>query len=227
MQRIDGRKPDEIRPMVAKVGVVPNANGSAYFGFGRTRAVAAVYGPRTVFPKFKMLSNRALLNTTYVMAPFSTTERSNPGPSRRSQEISLVTRHSLEPALFLEEFPKSAIDVFIMIVSAEAGTRTAGINAASLALADAGMPMKDLVCAVAAGKIGDEYMLDLVGKEEDETDCDLPVAIMPRTGAFTLMQLDGDLPKADVTKVVQLARKGCEQIYEVQKKALCEKWRNV
>ncbi len=224
MQRIDGRQPDEIRQMVCKAGVIPNANGSAYFGFGKTRAIAAVYGPRTVFPKFKTISNRALLNTTYAMAPFSTTERVNPGPSRRSQEISMVTRHALEPAVFLDEFPKTAIDVFIMILSAEAGTRTAGINAASVALADAGMPMKDLVCAVAAGKIGDQYMLDLVGKEEDETDCDLPVAMMPRSGKFTLMQLDGDLPKEEVLKVVQLARKGCEQIYEVQKKALMERW---
>jgi len=224
MARIDGRKPDELRQMVCKAGVIPNANGSAYFGFGKTRAIAAVYGPRTVFPKFKTLSTRALLQTTYAMAPFSTTERVNPGPSRRTQEISLVTRHALEPALFLDEFPKSAIDVFVMIVSAEAGTRTAGINAASVALADAGMPMKDLVAAVAAGKIGDDYVLDLVGEEEDQTDCDLPIAIMPRTGKFTLMQLDGDLPKEDIKKVVMLAKAGCEKVYDVQKKALLERW---
>lgn len=224
MERIDGRKADEIRPMVAKAGVIPNAQGSGYFAFGRTIAIAAVYGPREVFPKFKAQSDKALLNTVYTMVPFSTSERSRPGRSRRSQEISMVTRKALEPAIFLEEYPKSSIDVYVTIISAEAGTRTAGINASSLALADAGIPMRDLVTAVATGKIGDEYVIDLVGKEEEQTACDLPIAMLPRTGKISLLQLDGDMPKEDVVAAITLAQKGCRDIYTVLQKALRERW---
>jgi exosome complex component RRP41 len=175
-------------------------------------------------PKHKQVSDRAVLQTFYLMAPFSTNERVRPGPSRRSQEISKVTREALEPALFLEEFPKTGIYVFIDIIQADAGTRTAGINAASVALADAGIPMRDLVAAVAAGKIEDHFVLDLGGKEEEATQCDMPVAYMPRKKQVTLLQMDGDLSPEDAKEVMKTAIKGCEIMYEKQKQALREKW---
>jgi exosome complex component RRP41 len=224
MERADGRKADELRPLVIKAGVVPNANGSALVSLGKTTAIAAVYGPRPFHPKRLQVFDRAILTTKYSMLPFSTKERVRPGPSRRSMEICKVTRQSLEPAIFLEEFPKTGIDVFIDIIQANAGTRTVGINAASVALADAGIPMRDLVASVAAGKIENEYVLDLAGKEEDTTACDLPIAYMPRKKQVTLMQLDGDLSAEDVKKVMQLAIKGCEQVYEKQKEALRKRW---
>jgi exosome complex component RRP41 len=224
MKRADGRKEDEIRPIVMEAGVIPNARGSAMVKMGKTIAVAAVYGPRTMHPRHKQLSDRASLNTTYAMVPFSCTDRIRPGYSRRSIEICKVTRQALEPVVFLEEFPKSAIDVFINIISANAGTRTAGINAASLALADAGIPMRDLVASVAAGKIGKDYVMDLAGKEEEETFCDLPVAYSPKAKKITLLQMDGDLSPEDVKKVIELAIKGCEKLYEMQKEALRKRW---
>ncbi len=224
MKREDGRKADEMRSTTMTVGVIPNANGSAMVKMGNTVAVAAVYGPREMHPKHKQISDRANLNTIYAMVPFSCTDRIRPGYSRRSQEICKVTRQALESAVFLEDFPKAAIDVYINIISANAGTRAAGINAASLALADAGIPMRDLVASIAAGKIGDEYVLDLAGKEEEETFCDLPLAYMPKSKKITLLQMDGDLSPQDVKKVMELAIKGCEQLYKMQKEALKKRW---
>ncbi|MEE9406035.1 MAG: exosome complex exonuclease Rrp41 [Candidatus Aenigmarchaeota archaeon] len=224
MKRADGRKADEIRPIVMEAGVIPNAKGSAMVRMGNTVAVAAVYGPREMHPKHKQISDRANLNTIYAMVPFSCTDRIRPGYSRRSQEICKVTRQALEPAVFLEDYPKAAIDVYINIISANAGTRTAGINAASLALADAGIPMRDLVASVATGKIGNDYVMDLAGKEEEETVCDLPVAYMPKSKQITLLQMDGDLSPEDVKKVMELAIKGCEKIYKMQKEALKKRW---
>ena len=136
----------------------------------------------------------------------------------------MVTREALEPAIFLEEFPKTGIYLFIEIIQADAGTRTAGINAASVALADAGIPMRDLVTAVAAGRVGGECFLDLEYKEEEETAADLPIAYMPRSKKITLLQMDGDLPVKDVKAVMQMAIKGCEIMYEKQKQALRERW---
>ena len=224
MKRLNNRQADELRPIVAKAGVIPNANGSGYFSLGNTIAVAGVYGPRILHPRRFQSSERAVLRTIYSMTPFSTKERIRPGPSRRSKEICKVTREALEPALFLEDFPKAGIDVFITIIQAEAGTRTAGINAASIALADAGIPMRDLVTAVAAGKIEDTYVIDLEGKEEDMTKCDLPVAYLPRKKEFTLLQMDGDLTAQEAQEVIALALKGCETVYQKQKQALMEKW---
>lgn len=224
MKRKNNRKANETRPIIVKAGIIPNANGSALFSFGRTTAIAAVYGPREKHPRRLQESEKAVLKTIYTMAPFSTTDRVRPGPSRRSSEICKVTRDALAPAIFLEEYPKSAIDVFITIIQAEAGTRTAGINAASVALADAGIAMRDLVTSVAAGKIGGEYAVDLEGKEEDETDCDLPIAYMPRTKKVTLLQLDGDLPPKDVNGAIKAAIKATEEIYKKQKEALSKRW---
>lgn len=224
MKRKDGRKPGDLRPVEIKAGVIEQADGSAMVRMGRTIAMAAVYGPREMHPRRMQKSERAFLKTIYRMAPFSTTDRCRPGKSRRSQEISLVTREALEPAIFLEDFPKTGIYLFIEIIQADAGTRTAGINAASVALADAGIPMRDLVTAVAAGKVGNEYFLDLEYKEEEETAADLPIAYMPRSKKITLLQMDGDLPVKDVKAVMQTAIKGCEILYEKQKQALRERW---
>ena len=224
MKREDGRKADEIRPIVMKAGVVPNANGSAFVSFGNTTAVAAVYGPKVLHPRRIQLPDRAFLKTVYSMVPFSTKERCRPGPSRRSKEICFVTRQALVPAVFVEEFPKAGIEIYIDVIEANAGTRTVGINAASIALADAGVPMRGLVTSVAAGKIGNDYVLDLAGKEEEETACDLPIAYMPEEDKITLMQMDGDLSAADAKKVIELAIKGCKLLYKKQREALEERW---
>ena len=224
MKRNDGRKAEDLRPLEIKAGIIERADGSAMVKMGRTHALAAVYGPKELYPKFLQRPDKAVLQCKYSMAPFSTEDRVKPGFSRRSIEISKVMREALEPVIFLEEYPKTAIQVHVEILQADAGTRTAAINAAAVALADAGIPMRDLISSVSAGKIGNEYVLDLAGKEEEETDCDLPVAYSSRAKQITLLQMDGDLPTKDVKEVIKLAIKGCEQIYKEQKRALTERW---
>lgn len=224
MKREDGRRHEEMRPLVIKAGVLKEANGSALVKLGKTTAIAAVYGPRETHPRHMTRPDNALLRCYYNMAPFSTKERVRPGRSRRSTEISKVTREALEPAIFLNEYPKASIEVFIEILQADAGTRTAGINAASVALADAGIPMRDLVASVAAGRIDGKPVLDMTGKEEEETDCDLPIAYMPREKKITLMQMDGDIQQKDLKEVINTAIKACEEIYKKQKEALKERW---
>ena len=225
MPREDGRKPDELREVEMKVGVIKNADGSAMVRLGKTIAYAAVYGPREMHPKHLQDNEKAVLTCIYMMAPFSTMERVRPGPSRRSQEISLVTKSALESVVQLKDYPKSAIDIYIIITQANAGTRTAGINAASLALADAGIHMTDLVVSIAGGKIGDDYVVDLTGDEEKTTACDLPIAYLPRTKKITLLQLDGDLTKEDVKGVLELDIKACEKLYKMQVEALKNRWK--
>ena len=223
-KRLDGRKPDELREIEMKVGVIPNANGSAQVRFGNTVAIAGVYGPRIAHPRHLQKHDRAIIKCRYNMAPFSVEDRARPGPSRRSSEISKVTRLALEPVLFLEDYPKTAIDVYIEILQADGSTRVTGINAASLALADAGVPMKDLVVALSGGKIDDTLILDLCGKEDNYSEADIPCAIMPRRKEITLLQMDGRLKPEEVKAIVKNVLKAGENVYKKQKEALMKKY---
>jgi exosome complex component RRP41 len=169
---------------------------------------------------------RGVLRCTYDLLSFSVSDRKRPGPSRRSQEISKMTEWALTPVLNLEEFPSTVIDVQIYIIQADAGTRTAGINAASLALAHAGIPMKNLICSVAIGKLDKDFVVDVDKSEEDfkggEGPTDFPVAKIAGTDQFTLLQLDGKIQPDKVKEVIKLANEACEKIYDAQKKALKE-----
>jgi len=223
-RRIDGRKKYELRPIHMEVGVLKNADGSAYVEWGKNRILAAVYGPREIHPKHLQRPDRAILRVRYNMAPFSVEERKKPGPDRRSVEISKVVRGALEPALLLEMFPRTSIDIFIEVLQADAGTRVAGIAAASLALADAGIPMRDLVAACAAGKIDGEIVLDLNKDEDNYGQSDIPVAIMPLKNDITLLQMDGYLTKEEFVEAVRLAIKGAKAVYQKQREALKVKY---
>ncbi|GAB6102809.1 exosome complex exonuclease Rrp41 [Thermococcus atlanticus] len=222
--RIDGRKKYELRKIHMEVGVLKNADGSAYVEWGKNKILAAVYGPREIHPKHLQRPDRAILRVRYNMAPFSVEERKKPGPDRRSVEISKVIRGALEPALILQLFPRTAVDVFIEVLQADAGTRVAGIAAASLALADAGIPMKDLVAACAAGKIEGEIVLDLNKEEDNYGEADVPVAIMPLKNDITLLQMDGYLTKEEFNEAIKLAIKGAKAVYQKQREALRDKY---
>ena len=226
IKRPDGRKPNELRKMVAKVGIIPNADGSALFAFGDTIAIAAVYGPRKLHPQHMQDPATSVLRCNYDLLSFSVEDRKKPGPSRRSSEISKVAGWALEPVIDLEAFPNTVIDVQIYILQADAGTRTAGINAASMALAHAGIPMKDLVCSLAVGKLDKDFVVDLTKEEEDfeegEGATDFALAKLANSDEFSLLQLDGKIRPNEVTEILVLASEACKEIYEVQKKALKE-----
>jgi exosome complex component RRP41 len=221
-KRLDGRAFDEVRDMKIKARVIPQADGSCELEIGETKVIAAVYGPKKVLPKHKEEATRAHLNVIYSMDAFSTSERCRPGPSRRSKEISKVMNEALAPAIILEKYPLTAINVFVNIINANAGTRTAAINAVSVALADAGIEMRDLVASVAAGKIDGEIVVDLFQDEDNFGDGDLPIAILPRSGEITLLQFDGDMTSAEVKKAISMCKKACLKIAEMQRKAIVD-----
>ncbi|MEK6825096.1 MAG: exosome complex exonuclease Rrp41 [Nanoarchaeota archaeon] len=224
MKRASGRKADEMREMTAKVGVIPNADGSAMFSFGKTIAIAAVYGPRQLHPQHMQNPSTGILRVTYDLLSFSVSDRKKPGPSRRSQEISKVIEWALLPVLELKEFPNTVIDVQVYIPHADASTRVAAINAAAMALAHAGIPMRDLVSAVSIGKLDKELVVDVDKDEEDfhegEGPTDFPMAKIANRNEFTLLQLDGKIQPELVKKAIAMGQKACNEIYAVQQKAL-------
>jgi len=222
--RLDGRGLNELRPTKIEVGVLSNADGSAYIEQGKSKILAAVYGPKEVHPKHLALPDRAVLRCRYHMAPFSVEERKSPAPSRREMELSKVIREALEPSVFVEYYPRTSIDLFIEVLQADGGTRCSGITVASLALADAGIPMRDLVAACAAGKVEGRLALDLTDLEDKGGEADVPLAWMPNLNAVTLLQMDGMLTMEEFEHVVNLALEGCKQIYQLQKETLKAKY---
>lgn len=222
--RCDGRRIDEPRRIMIKAGVLKNTNGSAYIEFGENKILAGVFGPRDVHPKHLANTDRGILRCRYHMQPFSVGERKNPAPSRREIEISKVIKEALEPAVMLESFPRTVVDVFIEILQADGGSRCAALDAAAVALADAGIPMRDMVSACAAGKVADTIVLDINNEEDQEGQADMPVAYMPNLGKVTLIQLDGVLTPQEYERCVNTAIGGCKLVYEIQKKALREKF---
>jgi len=223
-KRPDGRKFDELRQIKAEVGVIPNADGSAMFAFGKTVAIAAVYGPKPLHPQHMQDPQRGIIRCNYNMLPFSVTERARPGPSRRSKEIGMITESALSGIVKLERFPGTVIDVEIMILQANASTRCAGINAAAMALVDAGIVMNEMVSSVSIGKIDDKIVTDLTKEEEDyeegEGATDIPITMTSYTGKIAHLQLDGKIPTKRLKEVVEAAQKACKKIYEYQIKVL-------
>jgi exosome complex component RRP41 len=223
-KRTDGRSIDELREIKLTVGILKNANGSAFIEFGKNKIIVAVYGPREVHPKHMAQPDKCVLRCRYHMSPFSTDTRKNPAPSRREIEISKVMREALEPAVVLEDYPRAAIDIFVEVLQADGGSRCAGITAASIALADAGINMRDLVAACAAGKINDKIVLDINDVEDKEGSADMPVAYLPNLEQISLLQLDGVLTQSQFTECLEKAVQGCKMVYEIQRKALMEKY---
>lgn len=222
--RTDGRRPDELRPLKIQVGLLKNADGSAYIELGKNKIIVAVYGPREAHPRHVVIPDRAIVRCRYHMAPFSVDERKSPGFSRREIELSKVIREALEPAIFIEEFPRTAIDIFIEVLEADGGTRTASITAASVALADAGIPLKDLVAATAIGKIEGRLVIDLNGLEDQYGEGDMPIAMMPSLGQITLLQADGRFSGEEFEEGLKMAINAIKKIYKVQKEALKKRY---
>jgi len=226
-KRIDGREKDEVRETKMEVGVLDEADGSAMVETGNTRVVASVFGPQELHPQHLQKSDRAVIKMRYNMAPFSVDDRMRPGPNRRAKEIGLVARRALEPAIELANFPKAGIDISMEVIESDGGTRVTGINAAALALADAGIPMKGLVSATAAGVVEDEVVLDVNGEEDKHGNADIPIAVINGGEEITLLQMDGDITSGTLDECLELARDGCEQLYEQQREALLEKYEEI
>jgi exosome complex component RRP41 len=226
--RFDKRKATEMRPMEMSIGFLPNCAGSARVKVGETIVVAGVYGPKKVRPKHGELKEKLLIRCYYDLVSFSVPDRARPGPSRRSTELGMVIRDALERSVFTEFYPRSMIEVFVEVVQADAGSRCASIIAASLALADAGIEMRDLMPSVACGKIDDLICVDLTKAEEDVHDgggaTDVPIAYLPSTDEITLLQLDGKISKEELGQAIKMGVVACKEIHKQMKQTIINKY---
>lgn len=212
--RLDGRRPHELRKIVCRMGVFKQADGSAYIEMGNTKALATVYGPHEVTNKSKILHDRVLLNCQFSMATFSTGERKKrPKGDRKSTETSMLIRRTFDAAILTQMYPRSQIDIYVQILQADGSNQSACINAATLALIDAGIPMKDYVSACTVSFVNDQPLMDVNYLEESFGGPQLSLAVLPKSGNIVMFQMDSRLHIDNLEKVLELAKKGCSDIH--------------
>jgi exosome complex component RRP41 len=220
-KRLDGRSQEDLRPIRMEVGILPEADGSAYIEWGGNKIICGVYGPRACIPKHDASPYHAVVKCRYMMSPFaSLEEHSRSGPSRRSVELSKVIREVFENTVKSEAFPNTQIDVFIDVLQAEGGTRAASITVAAHALANAGIPMKDMVNSVAVGKAGGELIVDLGKVEDNFGQSDMPIAFSHRDKKLHLLQMDGLLTKEELSTMIDMAMRASDNLFEKQAAAI-------
>ncbi|NXV93894.1 exosome complex component RRP41 [Calonectris borealis] len=215
--RADGRRPAELRKVRARMGVFAQADGSAYIEQGNTKALAVVYGPHEMRgSRSKALPDRALVNCQYSMATFSTGERRRrPHGDRQAGELALQLKQTFEAAILTRLYPRSQIDIYVQILQADGGNYCACVNAATLAVMDAGIPMRDYVCASAAGLAEDTPLADLSGPEEAAGGPRLVLALLPASGQIALLQLSARLHQERLEAVLEAAGRACRALHAV------------
>ncbi|KAM4029641.1 exosome complex component RRP41-like [Anomaloglossus baeobatrachus] len=215
--RVDGRKAGELRKIQARMGVFAQADGSAYIEQGNTKALAVVYGPHEIRgSRAKTLHDRAVVNCQYSMATFSTGERKRrPHGDRTSTEMSLHLKQTFEAAILTQLYPRSQIDIYVQILQADGGNYCTCVNAATLAVIDAGIPMRDYVCASSAGFIEDTPLSDLSYVEESAGGPHLSLALLPKSEQIALMEMNSRLHEDHLERVMDAASKACKDVYAV------------
>lgn len=210
-----------------------SVGGSALVEMGLTVVLATVRGPMACIRRSDELPDRAIVDVTVKATPFAPSgdrRVTNANTDRRLIEISHMLKRALEATLLLQLYPKSRIEVNTVILADDGGRLCATINAASLALVDAGIPMKDLLCACSAGYSGgttDTTLVDLNRREESSNGGQpavyMPCAMLPQRGTIVLSQCEARLPDfATMDRVLEAAMSGCRAVFDILQAAIRE-----
>jgi len=158
--RVDGRRPREVRRVRSRLGLFGWADGSALFEQGNTKVLAVVHGPREPARRSDREHDEAVVNVDFSVAAFATSERKKRRPGdRRNVEAAAALRQSFEAVIERRQYPRSAIDISVHVLQSDGGALAAAINAATLALIDAGVAMRDFVVGCTVVYVGKTPLL--------------------------------------------------------------------
>ncbi|NXS40078.1 EXOS4 protein, partial [Balaeniceps rex] len=176
----------------------------------------------------KALPDRALVNCQYSMATFSTGERRRrPHGDRQASELALQLKQTFEAAILTCLYPRSQIDIYVQILQADGGEYCACVNAATLAVMDAGIPMRDYVCASSAGLAEDTPLADLSSPEEAAGGPRLVLALLPASGQIALLQLSARLHQERLEAALEAAGEACRALHAVLDRVVRERLQEV
>ncbi|KAM9753486.1 exosome complex component MTR3 [Menidia menidia] len=228
--RADGRQRDQVdvRPVFVRCGLVSQAKGSAYIEAGNTKLMSCVYGPRETERKDETDMKCGRLTTDMRFAPFSCPERGSWIQGSQDRDFSLMLYESLQPAVCLHKYPRSQIEVSVMVLENGGSVLAHAVTCASLALADAGIEMYDLVLGCSVRQDGAFYVVDPTYAEESGGSCGgssedaggVTVAFLPILNQISGLQSDGEMAGETLTAGVRTCIEGCYKLYPVIQQAL-------
>ncbi|XP_061995390.1 exosome complex component RRP41-like [Rosa rugosa] len=214
--RTDGREFHQCRPAFFKTGAVNAAAGSAYAEFGNTKVIVSVFGPRES-KKAMMYSDIGRLNCNVSYTTFATPAR---GQGSDHKEFSSMLHKALEGAIILETFPKTTVDVFALVLESGGSDLPVVISCASLALADAGIMMYDLVASVSVSCLGKNLVIDPVLEEESYQDGSLMLACMPSRYEVTQLTITGEWSTPKINEGMQICLDASAKLATIMRECL-------
>ena len=146
--------------------------------------------------------------------PYATVDRRKRKTDRRATEASVMLTGVLEHACQLERYPRAEITVTLSILQSDGSELAVALNAATLALVDAGVAMSDMPVACTAGYLAEHVLTDLTHQESSGGDCVLPVAWRPTADAVAMIMSSARLAPDRLAQVVDVALHGCRLVYE-------------
>ena len=222
--RVDGRRPLECRQLhctMAPLGT--SADGSALLRQGNTVVLASVRGPCEATKRSEAEHDRAVVSCEVAVAPFASSVRSvSRVGDRTNLEVARAVCEVFEAAVMRATYPRSEIRIALQVVQRDGGVLSACINAASMALVNAGIAMRDFVVACSIGVLAKTTMLDLNRAERSARGPLLQVAMLPTSGDFLLLKQTGRAPVDDFEALVVEARGAARQIADVLRNSVRE-----
>ncbi|KAL2495261.1 3'-5'-exoribonuclease family protein [Forsythia ovata] len=216
--RPDGRGLHQCRPAFLRTGAVNSASGSAYAEFGNAKVIVSVFGPRES-KKAMMYSDIGRLNCNVSYTSFATPIR---GQASDSKDLSSMLHKALEGAIILESFPKTTVDVFALVLESGGSDLPVVISCASLALADAGIMLYDMVASVSMSCLGKNLVIDPVSEEESYQDGGLMITCMPSRNEVTQMTVTGEWSTPKIHEAMQLCLDACSKLGKIMRSCLKE-----
>jgi ribonuclease PH len=225
VKRIDGRAPDDLRPIAVTRGYTEFAEGSALYAAGRTRVLVTASVEEKV-PDFLRGAGKGWVTAEYSMLPRATETRTpreaaKGRQSGRTQEIQRLIGRSLRAVTDLRALGERSIWLDCDVLQADGGTRTASISAAYIALADA---CDLLVPAVSVGIVDGVPCLDLCYTEDSTAQVDLNL-VMTGSGGFVELQGTAEgmpFTPEELQAMLDLGRKGIEEIVATQRRIVAQ-----
>ncbi|CAN1837319.1 Exosome complex component RRP41-like [Linum perenne] len=214
--RPDGRGFHQCRPAFFRTAAVNAASGSAYAEFGNTKVIVSVFGPRES-KKAMLYSDVGRLNCNVSYTNFATPVR---GQETDNKELSSMLHKALEGAILLETFPKTTVDVFALVLESGGSDLPVVVSCASLALADAGIMMYDLVAGVSVASLGKNLMIDPVQEEESCQDGSLMLTCMPSRYEVTQLTITGEWSSSNLNEAMQLCLDACSKLAKIMRSCL-------
>lgn len=216
--RSDGRRIHQCRPAFLRTGAVSSASGSAYAEFGNTKVIVSVFGPRES-KKAMMYSETGRLNCNVSYTTFAMPIR---GQAYETKDLSSTLHKALEGGILLKSFPKTTVDVFALVLESGGSDLPVVISCASLALADAGIMLYDMVTSVSVSLFGKDFLIDPISEEESYQDGSLMITFMPSRNEVTQMIVTGEWSTPKIHEAMQLCLDACSKLGKIMRSCLKE-----